>query len=131
MSLQSQREHQHSGECRDRFSTLAQLWIFLSVVNHENGFIWRHFYRGPGGLTAHIEMYGGARVYLPAVEKSNPGIELMRLFSPSVVTEAESLLSPSDSSSVCNWERQAAPGAFPGRTGGQVSDCDQRGPGAH
>lgn len=117
------------GQCSDRFSALAQLWIFLSVVNHENGFIWRYFYRNPGVLTAHIEMYGGARICLPVVVRSNPGIELMPGFSPNVVTEAESVLSPRDSSSVCDSERQAAPGAFPGRTGGQVTDCNQWGPG--
>lgn len=74
MSLQSQGERQHFGAGSDRFSALAQLWIFLSVVNHENGFIWRYFYRSPGVLTAQIEMYGGARVYLPVVVRNSTGI---------------------------------------------------------
>ncbi len=40
---------------------------FLALVNHESGFIWRYFYRHPGVFQAHIEMHGGARVYLPLV----------------------------------------------------------------
>lgn len=55
------------GQCSDRFSALAQEWLFLGLVNHESGFIWRYFYRHPGVLQAHLEMYGGARVYLPLV----------------------------------------------------------------
>lgn len=54
------------GQCSDRFSALAQAWIFLAIVNHENDFIGRYFYRDPGVLRAHGEMYGGA-VYLPLV----------------------------------------------------------------
>jgi hypothetical protein len=38
----------------------VQEWLFLALVNHQNGFIWRYFYRHPGVLRAHIEMYGGA-----------------------------------------------------------------------
>jgi len=53
------------GQCSARYSALAQEWLFLALVNHETGFIWRYFYRHPGVLQAHIEMYGGARVYLP------------------------------------------------------------------
>ncbi|MCS6938247.1 MAG: hypothetical protein RMJ55_06530 [Roseiflexaceae bacterium] len=55
------------GRCSDRYSVLAQMWLFLGLVNSENGFIWRYFYRDPGVLQAHIEMYGGSRVYLPLV----------------------------------------------------------------
>ncbi len=55
------------GQCSARYSALAQEWLFLALVNHESGFIWRYFYRHPGVFQAHIEMYGGARVYLPLV----------------------------------------------------------------
>ncbi len=57
------------GQCSDRFSALAQAWIFLAIVNHENDFIGRYFYRDPGVLRAHVEMYGGA-VYLPLMHNS-------------------------------------------------------------
>ncbi len=55
------------GWCSDRYSALGQEWLFLALVNHQNGFIWRYFYRHSGVLRAHIEMYGGATVYLPLV----------------------------------------------------------------
>ncbi len=55
------------GRCSDRYSALAQEWLFLGLVNRETGFVWRYFYRDAGVLGAHIEMYGGARVYLPLV----------------------------------------------------------------
>jgi hypothetical protein len=54
------------GQCSDRFSALAQEWLFLALVNHESGFIWRYFYRDPGVVRAHVEMNGGT-VYLPLV----------------------------------------------------------------
>ena len=53
------------GQCSARHSALAQEWLFLGLVNHINGFVWRYFYRDAGVLQAHIEMVGGARVYLP------------------------------------------------------------------
>lgn len=59
------------GQCSARFSALAQEWLFLGLVNYENGFIWRYFYRHPGVLQAHREMYSGASVYLPLVLRSN------------------------------------------------------------
>ncbi len=59
------------GQCSDRFSALAQEWLFLALVNHDSGFIWRYFYRDPGVVRAHVEMYGGA-VYLPLVLRSAP-----------------------------------------------------------
>lgn len=46
-------------QCSARFSALAQEWLFLGLVNHESSFIWRYFYRHPGVLQAHLEMYGG------------------------------------------------------------------------
>lgn len=55
------------GQCSARHSALAQEWLFLGLVNHVNGFVWRYFYRDAGVLEAHLEMYGGARVYLPLV----------------------------------------------------------------
>ncbi|MGQ9491696.1 MAG: hypothetical protein ACUVS6_13565 [Anaerolineae bacterium] len=55
------------GQCSARFSALAQEWLFLGLVDHESGFIWCHFYRHPGVFQAHLEMYGGGRVYLPLV----------------------------------------------------------------
>lgn len=57
------------GECSARFSALAQEWIFLAVVNHETGFIWNHFYRDPGVIAAHVEMFGEYRVHLPMILK--------------------------------------------------------------
>ena len=48
------------GDCSDRFSALAQEWIFLSIANHESGFIWKYFYRDGGVVTAHSEMYDPA-----------------------------------------------------------------------
>lgn len=57
------------GQCSDRYSALAQAWIFLAIVNYENDFIGRTFYRDPGVLRAHVEMYGGT-VYLPLMHKA-------------------------------------------------------------
>jgi hypothetical protein len=45
------------GSCSDRFSALAQEWIFLSIVNDQNGFIWKYFYRDEGVVAAHKEMF--------------------------------------------------------------------------
>jgi beta-glucanase (GH16 family) len=45
------------GQCSDRFSALAQEWIFLSIVNYENGMVWNSFYRDDGVVAAHAEMY--------------------------------------------------------------------------
>ncbi len=60
------------GRCSARYSALAQEWLFLGLVNYINGFIWRYFYRDGGVLQAHIEMYGGAQVFLPFVLKNSP-----------------------------------------------------------
>lgn len=57
------------GQCSTRHSALAQEWLFLGLVNHVNDFVWRYFYRDANVLQAHIEMYGGARVYLPLVSR--------------------------------------------------------------
>jgi hypothetical protein len=53
------------GQCSALFGALAQEWVFLSIVNHKSGFVWDHFYRDPGVVVAHVEMYGEYRVYLP------------------------------------------------------------------
>lgn len=66
------------GRCSDRYSALAQMWLFLGLVNRETGFIWRTFYRDAGVLQAHIEMYGGARIYLPLVLRTLPQIRNLR-----------------------------------------------------
>jgi hypothetical protein len=58
------------GQCSERFSLLGQAWIFLSIVDYEDGFIWRYFYHDSGVLRAHIEMYGGGVVYLPVLTKA-------------------------------------------------------------
>ncbi|WP_156525381.1 hypothetical protein [Chloroflexus islandicus] len=55
------------GQCSARYSALAQLWLFLGLANDRNGFVWRYFYRDPGVMQAHLEMYGGAQVYVPVV----------------------------------------------------------------
>lgn len=53
----------------DRFSALAQEWLFLSLVNAETGFIWTYFYRDGGVQQAHREMYPQA--YLPLIVKAH------------------------------------------------------------
>jgi hypothetical protein len=54
------------GQCSDRHSALAQEWLFLAIVNHESGFVWKYFYRALGVAVAHQEMFG-QQVYLPAI----------------------------------------------------------------
>ncbi len=48
------------GNCSDRFSALAQEWVFLSIADHENGFIWNYFYRDEDVVATHAEMYDPA-----------------------------------------------------------------------
>lgn len=50
----------------ERFSALNQEWIFLSLANENNGFIWKYFYRDEGVRQAHLEAYG-QRVFLPFI----------------------------------------------------------------
>jgi beta-glucanase (GH16 family) len=45
------------GDCSDRFSALNQEWIFLSLANYKNGFIWNYFYRADRVVSTHAEMY--------------------------------------------------------------------------
>lgn len=58
------------GQCSNRFSALAQEWVFLSIVVHDTDFVSRYFYRDLGVLRAHVEMYGEAKGYLPLVVKN-------------------------------------------------------------
>jgi len=58
-------------KCSERFSALAQEWIFLSTVNHETGFIWDYFYRDEGVTRAYLEMYRESQVHLPMIVNSS------------------------------------------------------------
>jgi hypothetical protein len=55
------------GQCSTRFSALGQAWLFLSLSNLETGVVWDSFYRDAGVIAAHVEMYGGCRITLPAL----------------------------------------------------------------
>jgi hypothetical protein len=55
------------GQCSYRFSVLAQEWIFLSLVNYQDEFVWRYFYRNNGVRLAHQEMFDDSVIYLPLV----------------------------------------------------------------
>jgi hypothetical protein len=55
------------GQCSHRFSVLAQEWIFLSLVNHEDKFVWRYFYRNSGVRLAHQEMFFEHKIFVPVV----------------------------------------------------------------
>jgi hypothetical protein len=58
------------GQCSDRFSALAQEWIFLALANHLSGFVWNYFYRDTGVIVAHVDMSGEHRLHLPLVTRS-------------------------------------------------------------
>ena len=45
------------GRCSDRFSALAQEWIFLIIVNHESNLIWDYFYRNGGVREAQVHFF--------------------------------------------------------------------------
>jgi hypothetical protein len=64
-SVMVNKQSSDYGLCSDRFSALAQEWIFLSLANYDNDFIWRYFYLDEGVRQAHIEMYGYFETYLP------------------------------------------------------------------
>ena len=57
------------GQCSERYSALAQEWIFLSIANRETGFVWEYFYRDGGVRTAHEEMFGEYHLHLPLIAK--------------------------------------------------------------
>lgn len=63
------------GQCSDRFSSLAQEWIFLALVNQQSGFVWDTFYRDAGVIAAHVEMFGEHRVHLPLILRTYVGVE--------------------------------------------------------
>lgn len=58
------------GQCSSRFSALAQEWIFLAIANRTTGFVWDYFYRDPGVVLAHGEMFGSNHLYLPTIRQS-------------------------------------------------------------
>ena len=62
------------GQCSDRFSALAQQWLFLGLVNHQSGFVWDYFYRDSGVLRAHVDMVGESPVYLPLIVRTYAGV---------------------------------------------------------
>jgi hypothetical protein len=59
------------GEASERFSALAQEWLFLSIVNAETDFIGNYLYRDAGVQRAHSEMYETA-LYFPLVAGNYP-----------------------------------------------------------
>jgi hypothetical protein len=61
----------------DRFSSLNQLWLYLSLVNHETGFIWHYFYLNRGVQQAHNELFGYI-LYMPTV-MGNPSEEILQI----------------------------------------------------
>jgi hypothetical protein len=60
------------GQCSNRFSALAQEWIFLALVNHQNRFIWDYFYRDTGVRAAHTDLTGDYWAFLPIILKIEP-----------------------------------------------------------
>ncbi len=54
-------------QCSNRFTALAQEWIFLSLINQQSGFVWNYFYRDGGVRVAHQEMFDEYWIYLPIV----------------------------------------------------------------
>lgn len=57
------------GGISERFSALAQEWIFLSIINTQTGFLWNYFYQDAGVRLAHQEMFSNQAVWLPLVMK--------------------------------------------------------------
>lgn len=57
------------GLISDRYTALAQEWLFLSVVNAQTQFIWEYFYLDTGVSAAHREMFGGTWTFLPVLQK--------------------------------------------------------------
>jgi hypothetical protein len=56
------------GQCSQRFSALAQEWLFLALVNYQSDFIWEYFYRDSGVRNAHSEMFESYQVFLPLIK---------------------------------------------------------------
>lgn len=55
------------GQCSERFSILAQEWIFLALADYNNGFVWDYFYRDIGVQNAHLELAGIHQTFLPFI----------------------------------------------------------------
>jgi hypothetical protein len=55
-SLLVNTDSENYGAVSDRFSALAQEWMFLSIVNAEISMIWDYFYQDSGVVEAHNEM---------------------------------------------------------------------------
>lgn len=51
----------------DRFGTLGQEWLFLTIANMQTEFIWLHFYSDAGVIRAHQTMFGLSPVFVPFV----------------------------------------------------------------
>ena len=66
-SVMTYPEADDYGHCSDRFSILAQEWIFLSIANNNNGFIWDYFYQNRGVQQADKEYLGIHEVFLPTI----------------------------------------------------------------
>lgn len=54
-------------QCSNRYSSLNQEWIFLTLINNNNGFIWHYFYNNSGVRQAHAEMFDDYVAYVPDV----------------------------------------------------------------
>jgi hypothetical protein len=68
-SVMAKPDDPNYGAVSYRFTTLAQEWMFLSIVNAQTGFVWNYFYRDEGVIAAHADMFLKNRVYLPVVRK--------------------------------------------------------------
>lgn len=56
-------------QCSNRFSSLNQEWIFLTLINENNDFIWRYFYNNAGVRQAHAEMFAEYVAFLPNISR--------------------------------------------------------------
>lgn len=70
------------GQCSDRFSALAQEWLFLALVNYESEFIWKYFYLDSGVRDAHAEMFAEYPIFLPLVKRDQFKSNSMELAIP-------------------------------------------------
>ena len=53
------------GQTSDRFSSIAQGWLFLSIVNAEAGTLWNYFYQDAGVNIAHSEFVANLTITMP------------------------------------------------------------------
>lgn len=68
-SVLADPDHLDYGETSDRFSALAQEWIFLSIIDAKTGFLWNYFYLDEGVRIAHREMFSTQATHLPLIIK--------------------------------------------------------------